>query len=152
LGGAPGGSRGFGGAPGGSGGDTATLKAAVRYAQAHGGGTIAVSSQSNAAALILSANANVAGLGGFSGRESTVSASWLASAVRHGQLRWILAEQNQGPSLRGDTRQGSQAAISLAERVCPAVSVTSTDGTKVKLYDCQGQASNIVQASSERTR
>ena len=49
--GAGGGAGGFGG---GFGGDTATLQAAVRYAQAHGGGTIGVASQSSAAAAILS--------------------------------------------------------------------------------------------------
>ncbi len=46
-----------------------------KYAKAHGGGTIGVESQSTAAAAILANDADVAGLGGFSGRESTVSAA-----------------------------------------------------------------------------
>ena len=150
---APAGGPGGGpGGPGGFGGDTSTLKAAIRYAQAHGGGTIGVSSQSSAAPLILSENANVAGLGGFSGRESTVSASWLATEIRGGHLRWILADQSQGPRLPGDTRQGSQAAISVAEKVCPAVTFTASSGSQAKMYDCQGQASKILEASSDGTR
>ena len=51
------------------GGDSSGLNAAIRYADTHGGGTIGVESQSSAAAAILDAHANVAGLGGFSGRE-----------------------------------------------------------------------------------
>ncbi len=151
-GGGAGGAGGGQGGPGGFGGDTSTLKAAVRYAEAHGGGTIGVASQSSAAPLILSENANVAGLGGFSGRESTVSVSWLASEVRGGHLRWILADQGRGLSLPGDARQGSQAAISVAERVCPAVSVTSGRGSHVKMYDCQGQASKILGAAADGTQ
>ncbi len=147
------GARGGGaGGPGGFGGDTSTLKAAIRYAQSHGGGTIGVSSQSSAAPLILSENANVAGLGGFSGRESTVSVSWLATEIRGGHVRWILADQSQGPRLPGDTREGSQAAIGVVEKVCPAVSVTTSSGSQVKMYDCQGQASKILGASSDGTR
>jgi hypothetical protein len=58
------------GAAGPFGGDTAQLTAAVKYARAHGGGTIAVSSQQGAAATIIESGTDVAGIGGFSGRES----------------------------------------------------------------------------------
>ncbi|MGO9906582.1 MAG: ArnT family glycosyltransferase, partial [Solirubrobacteraceae bacterium] len=78
-----GGAGGFAGG-GGFGGDTASLTAAIRYAEQHGGGTIGVESQSTAAEAILSSDANVAGLGGFSGRESTVSLTWLAHEVQAG--------------------------------------------------------------------
>ncbi len=63
---------------------------------------IGVSSQSTAAAAIVSDNADVAGLGGFLGRESSVSISWLAEAVRSGRLRWVIVEQTGG-GLPGDT-------------------------------------------------
>ncbi len=95
-----------GGGAGGFGGDTATLQAAIDYAKAHGGGTIGVASQSSAASVILSSDANVAGLGGFSGRESTVTAAWLAAEVRDGHLRWVIVDQSQGARLPGDTRTG----------------------------------------------
>ena len=54
-------------APAASGPIPSTVTAAVRYASSHGGGTVGVESQSSAASAILSENADVAGLGGFSG-------------------------------------------------------------------------------------
>ncbi len=136
-----------GGPGGGFGGDSAELTAAVRYAASHGGGTIGVASQSSAAAVILSSNGNVAGLGGFSGRESSVSASWLAMEVRAGRLRWLLVDSGQGASLPGDTRTGSQDAFNIAERVARAATFTTTGGTKVTMYDLRGRASAILQAA-----
>jgi 4-amino-4-deoxy-L-arabinose transferase-like glycosyltransferase len=136
-----------GGAPGGFGGDTASLSTAIRYARSHGGGTIGVSSQSSAAQEILSTHADVAGLGGFSGRESSVSVSWLAAEVRAGRLRWVLSDAGSGPRLPGDTRLGSQTAMSAVAKACRAVSVTGTGGTSVSLYDCQARAAAIIAAS-----
>jgi 4-amino-4-deoxy-L-arabinose transferase-like glycosyltransferase len=151
-GGAPGGFAGGGarrgsggGGPGGFGSDSATLNAVVRYTDAHGGGTIGVESQGSAATEILSANANIAGLGGFSGRESTVSATWIAQQVESGHLRWIVAE-NSGGGAPGDTRTGSRAALSIVAQTCRVVSVTA-NGTKVKLYDCLGRGSAILRAA-----
>ena len=121
---------GFGGGGGGGmfGGDNASLQAAVTYAKAHGGGTIGVESQESAAAAIISGNADVAGLGGFSGRESTVSAPWLAMEVRDGRLRWILGRQPGAAgsaACGGDSRQGSAAALAVAEKVGRKVTFTS---------------------------
>jgi hypothetical protein len=62
------------------------------YISEHGGGTLAVSSQSTAASAIIEGHTNVAGIGGFSGRESDVSLSWLAQQVRTGKIRWVLDE------------------------------------------------------------
>jgi 4-amino-4-deoxy-L-arabinose transferase-like glycosyltransferase len=136
--------------PGGVGGSSSTLKAAVAYAKAHGGGTIGVESQGTAASLILSENANVAGLGGFSGRESTVSATWLAQEVRSGHLRWIVAEQSRGARLPGDTRTGSQSALSVVESACPAVKLSTAGATaSATMYDCQGRAAAILAAAAK---
>ncbi|HEY5396034.1 MAG TPA: glycosyltransferase family 39 protein [Trebonia sp.] len=139
---------GGGGAAGGMfGGDSTTLTAAAKYAQAHGGGTIGVESQSSASAAILSSNADVAGLGGFSGRESSVTASWLAMEVRAGRLRWILsAGSGQGIGLPGDTRQGSAAAFAIAEKVGTKVTFTS-GGTRITMYDLKGKAAAILAAA-----
>ena len=91
---AGGGGFGAGRAPGGAGGpfggDSTSLTAASRYAAGHGGGTIAVESQSSAASAILGGETDIAGIGGFSGRESTVSVRWLAMEVRDGRIRYIL--------------------------------------------------------------
>jgi hypothetical protein len=141
--------RGFGRGPGGFGGNSATLTAAVGYAAAHGGGTVGVSSQSSAAAAILSSNANVAGLGGFSGRESSVSVTWLAAQVRAGNLRWVLVDSS-GMGVPGDTRTGSSAAMSIVAKTCPVVTLTA-NGTKVTMYDCAGKASAILKATNGRT-
>jgi len=140
-----GGTRGF--APPGAvsgagafGGDSAGLTAAIAYVKAHGGGTIGVESQSSAAAAILSSDADVAGLGGFSGRESSVTAKWLAAEVRSGRLRWILVDSGQGGGgLPGDTRAGSQSAFAAVAKACPSITLSSG----VTLYDCAGHASAI---------
>ncbi len=142
---------GFGGpgGPGGFGGDSADLTAAARYARAHGGGTVGVESQSSAAQAILTSDANVAGLGGFSGRESSVTPQWLAMEVRTDRLRWILAQSGQrfaGPS---DGRQGSAAAFRVVERACRADTMNTGSGTAT-LYDCQGRASAILDAAGQR--
>ena len=112
--------RGFGGgrAGGGFGASGASLKAELTYIASHGGGTLAVSSQSTAAAAIIEGDANVAGIGGFSGRESDPSVSWLAQEVRAGKIRWVLDEEaparstsagGLGESLFGSGAQGAGA-------------------------------------------
>jgi hypothetical protein len=144
---------GAGGGPGGAptpgaggggmfGGNSASLNAAIKYAKAHGGGTIGVSSQSSASAAIISSNANVAGLGGFSGRESSVTASWIAMEVRSGHLRWVIVDNRGGFQAPGDTRQGSQAAMDVVAKTCKAVKIKTSSGT-ITMYDCQGRASAI---------
>ena len=101
--------------------------------------------------MILSSDANVAGIGGFSGRESSVTASWVAMEVAAGRLRWVLPDGTGGFASPGDTRTGSQAAIDVVERACRADTVTGTSGTSVTLYDCQGRASAILQAAKDKT-
>lgn len=147
FGGAGGGLGGPGGRFGMFGGDSTSLNAAVQYAKAHGGGAIGVESQSSAAAAILASDANVAGLGGFSGRESTVSAQWLAMEVRNGKLRWLVADGSGGfGGFGGDSRQGSRAALDIAEQVGKKVTITSNP-TTVTMYDLQGRASAILAAA-----
>ncbi|HTU98127.1 MAG TPA: glycosyltransferase family 39 protein [Solirubrobacteraceae bacterium] len=142
---------GFGGGGGAFGGDSTTLNAAVQYAKTHGGGTVGVESQSSAASVILANDGNIAGLGGFSGRESTVSAQWLAMEVRNGKLRWLVDEGTGGGGFGGggpggDSRQGSRAALDIAEQVGKKVTVT-VNGTSVTMYDLQGKASAILAAA-----
>jgi 4-amino-4-deoxy-L-arabinose transferase-like glycosyltransferase len=162
-----GGGRAAGGAAGGFGGNASISNAVVSYVKKHGGGTIAVSSQSSAASEIIKGNLSVAGIGGFSGRESEVSTSWLAQEVRSGAIRWVLAGQGAGGpagGLPGDTRTGSKTALAAVEKACRSVTLTSgaaatEAGAKtaatgasaggsgaVALYDCQGQASALASA------
>ncbi|MHB8233665.1 MAG: mannosyltransferase YkcB-related protein, partial [Solirubrobacteraceae bacterium] len=142
---------------------------AVAYVKSHGGGTIAVASQSSAASAIIASGAKVAGIGGFSGRESDVGTAWLAQRVSSGAIRWVLGEQTgqgSGPRLAGDTRAGSKAALTAVAKVCrkvtlPASSASAASSgeaagasgagvaaasTATTLYDCQGRAAAIASA------
>ena len=130
-----------GGFGGGFGGNSASLTTALRYVKAHGGGTLAVSSQSTAAAAIVASNADVAGIGGFSGRESAVSVGWFAQEVRDGKLRWVLSDEMGGGGLRNDGRTGSNTVMSAVASVCKAVETDS-----VTVYDCAGRAGALAAA------
>jgi 4-amino-4-deoxy-L-arabinose transferase-like glycosyltransferase len=88
------------------GGNSSSLTAASNYAKSHGGGTVGVGSQGSAASAIIASDANVAGLGGFSGRESTVSVKWLAMEVKDGKLRWLLDESNTTAGFGGGATSG----------------------------------------------
>jgi 4-amino-4-deoxy-L-arabinose transferase-like glycosyltransferase len=113
-------------------GDTTSLTAALAYATQHGGGSVAISSQSGAASSLITSGADVAAIGGFSGRESEVSVSWLADAVQDGRIRWVLTSSGGGG--RADGRTGATTAMAAVETSCDAVS--SVDG----LYDCMQSA------------
>jgi hypothetical protein len=154
---------GFGGAPGAGGGfgGDASIDSVLSYVKSHGGGTIAVSSQSSAAQAIIATGADVAGIGGFSGRESDVSASWLAQEVRAGKIRWVLAEAGAGqggPGLPGDTRVGAKTAMVAVAKACERVTLPSAGasgasetsgggtGAEATLYDCQGRSTALAGA------
>jgi hypothetical protein len=122
------------GAGGPFGGDTQSLTAALRYVRQHGG-TIAVSSQSGAAGQLITSGADVAAIGGFSGRESEVSVAWLADAVDAQRIRWVVTGGASG-GVR-DGRAGSTVAMAAVGRACTPVS--SIDG----LYDCARAAAAL---------
>jgi hypothetical protein len=124
---------GFLGGPPAGGGDTATLSQAIAYANAHGGGTIAVASQTGAASAIIGSGADVVGIGGFSGRESEVSTDWLADAVASGRVRRVVTDGSygMGPPHRGI---GASRLMAAVQQTCAPVSSVSG------LYDCAGKA------------
>jgi 4-amino-4-deoxy-L-arabinose transferase-like glycosyltransferase len=132
---------GGGGPPGGGGfgGNSQSLTEAVAYARQNGGGTIAVSSQQGASGTIISSGANIAALGGFSGRESEVSVSWLARAVEDGKVRWVIADSAAGPGQDG--RVGSSKLMTAVSTTCTKTSVSS-------LYDCQDKADALASYGS----
>jgi hypothetical protein len=118
------------------GGDSAALQQVVAYVKANGGGTIGVTSQSTAASAIVASGADVAGLGGFSGKESEISVSWLADQVAAGKIRWVYADQ-QGGGMRNDGRTGATTAMAAVAGTCKAV------GSVSGLYDCSGSAAAL---------
>jgi 4-amino-4-deoxy-L-arabinose transferase-like glycosyltransferase len=132
MGGPPGGFAGGGGM---FGGDTSSLSAALAYAQDHGGGAVAVASQSGAASSIIASGAHVVAIGGFSGRESQVTLSWLADQVAAGKIRYVLTSGAGG--LANDGRTGADAVMAAVEAVGKPVSSVSG------LYDLQGLASQL---------
>jgi 4-amino-4-deoxy-L-arabinose transferase-like glycosyltransferase len=160
---------GFGGAPGagqGAFGSSAGMfgsqisSAVLSYLKAHGGGTIAVSSQSSAAGSIIEQDAEVAGIGGFSGRESDVSVSWLAQEVAKGKIRWVLDESGGG-GVPADGRKGSKAAMAAAAQACRRVtlgegeSVSTSDGFgggSGTLYDCSGRAAAMARLGAQESK
>jgi 4-amino-4-deoxy-L-arabinose transferase-like glycosyltransferase len=156
------------GAPGGPFGGDGSLARVLAYVDGHGGGTIAVASQSSAASAIIQQNANVAGIGGFSGRESDVSVSWLAQEVRAGKIRWVLDERSGAGlgGLPGDTRTGAETAMSAVARSCVRVTLPTTPATAATgasltgptgataagtLYDCQGRAAALAGAHARES-
>jgi 4-amino-4-deoxy-L-arabinose transferase-like glycosyltransferase len=135
--GGPGGMR----AGAGPGGNDQALSQALAYAQRNGGGTIGVSSQMSASATIIDSGSNVAALGGFSGRESEVSVSWLANAVQSGRIRYVLTDSGGFAGPGRDSRVGSSKLMSAVAATCKKTSVSS-------LYDCQGSASALAARAS----
>jgi hypothetical protein len=117
------------------GGDSQSLTEALAYIKQHGGGTLGVSSQTGAAAQLISSNAGVAGLGGFSGRESEVSISWLADAVQQGRIRWVLTD-GSGAGFQ-DGRIGSSLVMDAVQKV--GTQSSSVSG----LYDLRGHADEL---------
>jgi hypothetical protein len=138
-----GGFFGGGGFGGGFGGGGASVSEAVSYAEAHGGGTVAVSSQSDADTAIIEHDAKVAGIGGFSGNESAVTASWLAAEVRSGKIRWVLDDASTGGGF-SDGRVGARDAMEWVSEAC--TKATTIDGAV--LYNCAGRASQILAAAA----
>jgi 4-amino-4-deoxy-L-arabinose transferase-like glycosyltransferase len=124
---------GGGGGAGMFGGGSQSLAEAVAYVRANGGGTIAVSSQSGAAGQLIAEGADVAAIGGFSGRESRVSVAWLADAVAGGRIRWVVLD-GSGGGMRSDGRIGAGEVMAVVEQV--GAPVSSVSG----LYDLQGTA------------
>jgi hypothetical protein len=138
---------GFAGPGGGFGAGSGDLDAAATYARTHGGGTVAVESQSTAAQAIIDGDSNVAGIGGFSGQESSVTAQWIAMEVKTGRLRYLLGSANVGSgSPFNGGRTGSASAMAIAESVAKRVTVTS-GGVTFTLYDLKGKASAILAAA-----
>jgi hypothetical protein len=132
---APGG----GGGGGGMFGANSNLTEALAYAKSHGGGTIGVSSQQGASDAIIRSGAAVAGIGGFSGRESEVSAAWLATAVEDGRIRYVLAG-GDGGGMGNDGRTGSSKLMAIVQRV-------GTETTVSGLYDLRGKGAAIAAAA-----
>jgi hypothetical protein len=124
------------------------LSSILEYTEAHGGGTIAVDSQSGAAASIIEEGAEVAGIGGFSGKESSVSAEWLEERIESGAIRWIYTSGSSvgfggAGGTGGDTRTGSESAIDTVVKSCAPVDASA--------YESAGAESGPGESSPSET-
>jgi hypothetical protein len=162
------------GGPGGGGGmfgGSASLQQVLAYTRAHGGGTIAVTSQSGASDAIITSDADVAGIGGFSGRETSPSVAWFAGQVRQGTIRWVQTGGMMGGmggiggmggmgGMGGDGREGPSAVMNAVAAACTAIpssaydtssgsgSSTSGSASSDGLYDCRGKADALADAAA----
>ena len=131
-----------GGGGGMFGGDSTALAEAAAYAAANGGGTVVTASQSGAAGAIIASGSDVAGLGGFSGRESQVTVSWLANAVGSGKIRWVIAGSSGVGAGFADGRTGATTALNAVESAC-VLQTTVNATAPAGLYDCQTSAAAL---------
>ncbi|HYA08351.1 MAG TPA: hypothetical protein VEG24_02100, partial [Gaiellaceae bacterium] len=140
------------GAPGGAGqafggsGSSTDVTAALAYAKAHGGSkrfTLIVSSEQTAAGSVI-AGEPVAAMGGFTGRETVLTSSYLARLVRSGEARYFLL----GSSGFGGGFGGDNAAVQTITSTCRLVSSSAWSSSAgnssgSSLYDCKGRAAAI---------
>ena len=77
-------------------------------------------------------------MGGFTGRETVLTHSYLAKLIRSGEARYFLL--GGGGGFGGGPGGGSNAAIQTIESTCTSVSAVSG------LYDCAGKADAILGA------
>ena len=139
---------------------TASSGPSIRYLYARSvdrAGNIAVSGQQSASSAVITdeggSEVNVVALGGFSGRESQVSADWLAERVADGQVRWVLTDSTS--SSPADGRTGSTDVMAAVASVCEPVEMdsgsgasdsgtsNSGSGSSSVIYDCAGKASEL---------
>jgi len=141
-----GGGFGFAGPGGGAGGGDADVDAALAYVEAHGATsrfTLIVSSEQEAAPYVIEGEP-VSSLGGFTGRETVLTHSFLASLIRKGEARYFLLGGQGGIGPGGGANEGA----STVESVCKAVTGWGGSGGAATLYDCAGKASAIASSSS----
>jgi 4-amino-4-deoxy-L-arabinose transferase-like glycosyltransferase len=132
--------RGGGGGFGGS--DSGSIESALAYAKAHDPGTrwtLIVSSEQAAAPYVIKGE-SVAAMGGFTGRETVLTSSYLASLVRSGQARYfLLGSGGAGFGPFGSNNQAVSTITSVCTKVAYGAGTTSTSS----LYDCAGKADAI---------
>jgi hypothetical protein len=107
----------------------------------HGGGTLGVSSQNQAAPAIIASNAQIAGLGGYNGGQSDVSVPWLANVIHSRRIRWVL--MNGTPKVTPGHPPGAKPALAAVAATCHRVRPSAfrrIDARSAALYNCRGAA------------
>lgn len=132
-----------GGTMGGMGGSSDEARTAVTWAAANGGATarwdLVLTSEEQAAPLMID-GLRVASMGGFTGRETVISADRFADLVEAGDIRFVLVSRTM--SIGG----GNNPSLTRVQNACTAVDPATwsgASGTSGTLYDCQGAAAAI---------
>jgi hypothetical protein len=118
-----------------------TIAWALDYARAHGGGTLAIASQSGAAPSIIASGADIAGLGGFSGQESRVTTGWVAGSVGSRQVRWVLGAGRRSPVPVPTPVRPGRVIVAVRQSCRRAAAIPLA-----VLYDCAGRAGALAAA------
>ena len=142
---------GFGGGGGGGFGGVQGTAQALSYVSAHGGTSrfpLIVAGQEGISSMVASGS-KIAAMGGFTGRETVMSAGAIARLVAGGDARYFLL--GGGTAFNGGT-SGATGAPGAIAAVCSTVSSsawnasgTSTGGFGAggTLYDCAGKAAAL---------
>ncbi len=138
---------GFGGGAALGGAGAGGIASALSYAEAHGAtrpDALVVSSEEEAAASVV-AGEPVAAMGGFTGRETVMTRSFLSALVRRGELRYFLLGGQAGFGGPGVTANAGERTI---ESACTEVPSTAWGGgtSGSTLFDCAGKADAIAAA------
>ena len=128
--------------------DRLELVAVRRYIATHGGGTLGVRSQSQAAEAIVADDARIAGLGGWSGDETEMSPAWLGSAVRRHEVRWVMFNGRLRliPGRRVGVTRLLRAVAATCRKVPRAGYTPRVRIARGALYDCRGHARALARA------
>jgi len=133
--------------------------AALGYVRSHGRGTLAISSQAQAEIEIIPNGAALAGIGGFSGSQSAVTAGWLAQEIHLGRIGWVLVTDAAARSSSGSADAdiggyeadiaGSTADTGSADAMHWAVAACrqADSFAAFRLYDCSGRAARVLQSA-----
>ena len=112
------------------------MSSALRYVESHGATArfaLIVQSEEEAADSVV-AGGQVASMGGFTGRETVLSKSYLARLIQNGQARYFLLGGRTG---FGTT--GTNAGIATIESTCKVISTTTWSGTSGATFaSCEG--------------
>jgi 4-amino-4-deoxy-L-arabinose transferase-like glycosyltransferase len=135
------------GMPGSVGGSSSEVSTALAYVLKHGATkrfALIVTSEQEAAPFVIKGE-SVAAMGGFTGRETVLTSSYLARLVENGEARYFLIRMSGG--LGGGS--ASNSAIELIASSCRKLKTSawskssSSAAAGESLYDCAGRAAAI---------
>jgi 4-amino-4-deoxy-L-arabinose transferase-like glycosyltransferase len=133
-----------GAGPAGAAGSTG-IADALAYVKTHGASSrfgLIVQNEQEAASSVI-AGEPVASMGGFTGRETVLTSTYLARLVRSGEARYFLLGETGFRGGPGGTSNAAVATITSACTVVASASWAESSSAGGTLYDCAGKADAI---------